>query len=315
MPLFALDQPQQLAAPLGSSINHKDSQSTTLVPSTTYNTSRISVTPSTASDNNLTCRWNACNQKFITPELLYVSTISNAAWPLVVPTERSILGTGAHITIKRHHIVSHILTHVDLKSHECRLCGKTFKRPQDLKKHAKRHADDSIRPQPPSNMSQLDSPSQEWPSTSRSLQAGSWVGHTGYSGRNSRIETSAPAYPHHTGDPNGHYVSQPSTRHGIYFTQRYPGHYHSWNNIYSAVPGSSSRKFNFEAVVGFFGSTKHREINPSSYAHIDYSLLFPPSPLSIPNNPMVGNGQHIPQRASLAMVHGGPPTSRNPSAH
>ncbi|KAF5591696.1 pH-response transcription factor pacC RIM101 [Fusarium pseudocircinatum] len=312
MPFFALDQPQQLAAPLASSIDHKDSQSTTLVPSTTCNTSQISVTPSTTS-NNLTCRWNACNQKFITPELLYVSTISHAAWPLVAPTERSILSTGAHITIKRHHIVSHILTHIDLKPHECRFCGKTFKRPQDLKKHVKRHAEDSIRPQPPSNMSQLDSPSHPWPSTSRSLQAGSQVGYTGYSGSNSRIETSAPAFPHHTGHINGYYASQPSTRHGLYFTQRSSNHSRSENTIHGAVPGSSSRKCNFEAVVGFFDSTKRRDINPSSYAHIDYSLMFPPSPLSVHNNLMVGNGQNIPLLAP--MVHGGPATSRNPSAH
>jgi uncharacterized Zn-finger protein len=34
--------------------------------------------------------------------------------------------------------------HVPLKPHKCDLCGKAFKRPQDLKKHVKTHADDSV---------------------------------------------------------------------------------------------------------------------------------------------------------------------------
>ncbi len=45
-------------------------------------------------------------------------------------------------TIKRDHITSHIRVHVPLKPHKCDFCGKTFKRPQDLKKHVK------VRPTP-----------------------------------------------------------------------------------------------------------------------------------------------------------------------
>lgn len=46
-------------------------------------------------------------------------------------------------TVKRDHITSHIRVHVPLKPHKCDFCGKAFKRPQDLKKHVKTHADDS----------------------------------------------------------------------------------------------------------------------------------------------------------------------------
>ena len=46
-------------------------------------------------------------------------------------------------TVKRDHITSHIRVHVPMKPHRCRHCGKTFKRPQDLKKHEKTHAEDS----------------------------------------------------------------------------------------------------------------------------------------------------------------------------
>lgn len=47
-------------------------------------------------------------------------------------------------TVKRDHITSHIRVHVPLKPHKCDFCGKSFKRPQDLKKHVKTHADESV---------------------------------------------------------------------------------------------------------------------------------------------------------------------------
>jgi len=47
-------------------------------------------------------------------------------------------------TVKRDHITSHIRVHVPLKPHKCEFCGKAFKRPQDLKKHVKTHAEDPM---------------------------------------------------------------------------------------------------------------------------------------------------------------------------
>ncbi|KAJ2298078.1 hypothetical protein IWW54_006691, partial [Coemansia sp. RSA 2705] len=48
---------------------------------------------------------------------------------------------------KRDHITSHIRVHVPLKPYKCTLCAKTFKRPQDLKKHEKTHSEGGESPQ------------------------------------------------------------------------------------------------------------------------------------------------------------------------
>ncbi|KAH7176167.1 hypothetical protein EDB81DRAFT_772035 [Dactylonectria macrodidyma] len=50
-------------------------------------------------------------------------------------------------------MISHIRVHVPLKPHKCKFCGKSFKRPQDLKKHAKvqtpRSDSSNLRQKPP----------------------------------------------------------------------------------------------------------------------------------------------------------------------
>ncbi|KIM33892.1 hypothetical protein M408DRAFT_49948, partial [Serendipita vermifera MAFF 305830] len=42
---------------------------------------------------------------------------------------------------KRDHITSHLRVHTPLKPHLCDVCQKSFKRPQDLKKHEKIHTE------------------------------------------------------------------------------------------------------------------------------------------------------------------------------
>ncbi|CVK96684.1 uncharacterized protein FMAN_11014 [Fusarium mangiferae] len=320
MPLFALDQPHQLVASFGSSMNGKGSESPALVPSATYDTPQISVTSSITSDNNLICRWKACNQKSITTELLYehicerhVGRKSSNNLNLTCQW-----GSCRTSTIKRHHIISHVLTHVALRPHKCRFCSKTFKRPQDLKKHTKRHADDSIWHQTrqdsglqlPSDISQLGFPLQPRRSAFLSLKGDSTVDLTGYWGGDSRMQTNAPTSRRPTGHPSGYHASQSSIRHGAYSAQRSLNYSRSGNTSYSAVSGSSNRKCTFKAV-----GTKHPEISTSSYAHIDYSMMFPSSSLAIRNNSMVTNEQHMPQPASLVMVYGCPAASQNPPAH
>ncbi|KAG0128216.1 hypothetical protein HOY82DRAFT_489495, partial [Tuber indicum] len=97
-------------------------------------------------DTNLACQWTSCQEKFETPEDLY-----NHLCDIHVGRKSTnnlcltcAWGTCRTTTVKRDHITSHIRVHVPLKPHKCEFCQKAFKRPQDLKKHVKTHADDSV---------------------------------------------------------------------------------------------------------------------------------------------------------------------------
>lgn len=96
-------------------------------------------------DGPLTCKWDTCSQLFGTAELLYahlcdahVGRKCNRNLNLVCHWD-----TCRVETVKRDHITSHLRVHVPLKPFGCQSCGKKFKRPQDLKKHMKTHADDA----------------------------------------------------------------------------------------------------------------------------------------------------------------------------
>ncbi|EWY79314.1 hypothetical protein FOYG_17514 [Fusarium oxysporum NRRL 32931] len=128
-------------------------------------------------------------------------------------------------------------------------------------------------------MSQVNSSSRPWPSAFPSLEADSPVDHGSYCDNNGQMRTNVPAFPHHTGHPSSYYASQPSTS-GLYFTQRSLNNSHSEHNSYSAASGGYDCKRTFDVGEGFFGSAKRREINPSSYAQMDYSLMPLPSSLS-----------------------------------
>jgi hypothetical protein len=125
-----------------SSSNSNDSKSTTPAPSSTTS----NAPSSTAAEEPLTCRWSHCNQKFPTPETLYEHICERhvgrkSTNNLNLTCQWNSCRT---TTVKRDHITSHIRVHVPLKPHKCEFCGKSFKRPQDLKKHVKTHADDSV---------------------------------------------------------------------------------------------------------------------------------------------------------------------------
>lgn len=91
------------------------------------------------------CHWGDCSTVFETPEILYEHLCDDHVGRkslnnLLLTCDWEKCGTS---TIKRDHITSHLRVHVPLKPFHCHLCTKSFKRPQDLKKHSKIHADDN----------------------------------------------------------------------------------------------------------------------------------------------------------------------------
>ena len=92
------------------------------------------------------CHWRGCSHHAQDPEKLYnhvcdehIGRKSTNNLNLTCAWDSCTIAT-----VKRDHITSHIRVHVPLKPHGCKACGKTFKRPQDLKKHEKTHADSSV---------------------------------------------------------------------------------------------------------------------------------------------------------------------------
>ena len=125
-------------------------------------------TGASATQHDQRCLWEGCSDRFPGPELLYVSLVlahrlfeTLASWLTDCPKQEHLcdrhigrkstnnLNLECHWancktkTVKRDHITSHVRVHVPFKPHKCPICGKSFKRPQDLKKHHKTHAEDS----------------------------------------------------------------------------------------------------------------------------------------------------------------------------
>lgn len=90
------------------------------------------------------CQWKECDLLFDSAEKLYdhlcddhVGRKSSNNLSLTCYWDNCLV-----TTVKRDHITSHLRVHVPLKPFHCNVCPKAFKRPQDLKKHSKVHAED-----------------------------------------------------------------------------------------------------------------------------------------------------------------------------
>ncbi|KAF2860734.1 hypothetical protein K470DRAFT_270569 [Piedraia hortae CBS 480.64] len=94
--------------------------------------------------DNLVCLWNACGVRRDSPKSLY----DHVCLDHIGRKSTNNLSLNCHwgncdvTTVKRDHITSHIRVHIPLKPYKCDQCTKTFKRPQDLKKHTRTHTED-----------------------------------------------------------------------------------------------------------------------------------------------------------------------------
>lgn len=99
--------------------------------------------PSAPSPPSHACLWEGCTLFFPDPEALY-NHLCNAhigrksTNNLCLTCRWRDCGTTC---AKRDHITSHLRVHTPLKPHVCAVCDKSFKRPQDLKKHEKIHTE------------------------------------------------------------------------------------------------------------------------------------------------------------------------------
>ncbi|SNX86159.1 probable Transcription factor pacC [Melanopsichium pennsylvanicum] len=91
----------------------------------------------------ITCRWDDCGKVFYDPEVVYMHLCDDHVGRK--STNNLCLTCkweGCDVSCaKRDHITSHIRVHTPLKPHNCDVCGKNFKRPQDLKKHERIHTE------------------------------------------------------------------------------------------------------------------------------------------------------------------------------
>ncbi|EXJ95893.1 hypothetical protein A1O1_01018 [Capronia coronata CBS 617.96] len=224
---------------------------------------------------NLQCQWQGCGERCSTPEALYEHVCERhvgrkstnnlnltCAW-----------GTCRTTTVKRDHITSHIRVHVPLKPHKCDFCGKAFKRPQDLKKHVKTHADDSVIMRSPN----LEPNGGQRQSQNGMPQGGDFASYYGH-GLTGQVAQSyyGPAMPGPQDYTGQHHANQYYQPHSSVPTGQHPGYgpvtYYSTTT--TAGPYDfEARKRGYDALDQFFGQVKRRELDPVNFHNISRRLF------------------------------------------
>jgi len=248
-------------APSASTTATSQSGNTPVIPAAT-------VPAASSAEDNLTCRWGTCSDKFGTPELLYDhicekhvgrKSTNNLSLQCFWATCRTT-------TVKRDHITSHIRVHVPLKPHKCDFCGKSFKRPQDLKKHVKTHADDSVL---------VRSPDQHGAGVNGGYRTqpkapSSYYDHNGQMRTNAAAFAAPPHHPAHGGGYYQHHAPPPAFGASPMYYQPMGGREQLG---YQAAADYETRKRAYDVLNEFFGEAKRRQLDPASYAQVGQRLM------------------------------------------
>ncbi|GBF63656.1 pH-response transcription factor [Trichophyton mentagrophytes] len=252
---------------------------------------------SPSAPGSLECQWQGCQELCPTPEALYEHVCERHVGRKSTNNLNLTCGWSncRTTTVKRDHITSHIRVHVPLKPHKCDFCGKAFKRPQDLKKHVKTHADDSVlmrSPEPGAGQRQQP-------------PAGMFGVGLGPDGKPAHFfEGSLGPVPQAYGHPPPQYY-QPQ------HPQQQPNP--SYGNVYYAVGHDAahqasyeSKKRGYDALNEFFGDLKRRQFDPTSYAAVGQRLLnLHGLPLPLTHAGAVPEYQPMPAMVGVGGGHGG----------
>ncbi|KAI6795207.1 hypothetical protein KC332_g12964 [Hortaea werneckii] len=266
--------PQTVAQAVQAATQQAAQQQSAPQPSPPVQAPQAPVATAPSTIDNLTCQWQGCGERCDTAESLYDHVCERHVGRKSTNNLNLTCQWGAcrTTTVKRDHITSHIRVHVPLKPHKCDFCGKSFKRPQDLKKHVKTHADDSV----------LGSPAG---GQNRAVGGG---GAMGANGNPSYYPSHDPSgmnpYQHGYGMHNANGYAQPGTngQYGNYGSVNYPN-----NSAMADIQSMDTRRRAIEALNDFLGDIKRRAINPNSYYDVGHRIGSGNSlPLPIPG----GNG-------------------------
>ncbi|KAJ7070816.1 hypothetical protein C8F01DRAFT_1107959 [Mycena amicta] len=209
------------------------------------------------------CLWLDCTHAFPDPESLYNHLCNEhigrkSTNNLCLTCKWKDCGTSC---AKRDHITSHLRVHTPLKPHVCEICKKSFKRPQDLKKHEKIHTEEhhaqhkhskAITVADPAYVSRVRGDSSARPTKpapSKSPSNGSSAPRAQSRG-SSASDGSYPNYPP-TPSPD---FSPPPMNHHSPTEENYPN---SWD------PSTGSKRSHEYSVDDFFTDMKKRRLSPS----------------------------------------------------